>query len=217
MRLYRQEDVEIARRSATHARFAFTGKADACAILHASRDVDGERTLFLRSTRAMTIGARLVDGLAAPVAGRAGAFNGEEALRRPHLAITLTGWTGDRLRAGRRARAGADITRNRTRHADLRLLAFKGFFQCDFHIVAQIMSARLAAAAPSAAASPAAHELAEKIVENVGHGGTAKATLRTACAEAATHAAVKSGMAELVIGGPALLILQRVIGLIEFL
>src|SRR5690606_42138149 len=82
MRLYRQEDVEIARRSATHARFALTCKADACAILHASRCVDGERTLFLSSTRAMTIGARLVDGLAAPVAGRAGAFNGEEALRR---------------------------------------------------------------------------------------------------------------------------------------
>src|SRR5690606_12216109 len=82
---------------------------------------------------------------------------------------------------------------------------------------AQIMSARLAAAAPSAAA-PATHELAEKIVENVGHGRAAKAAMRAARSKAATaHAAVKSGMAELVIGRPALLVLQRVIGLVEFL
>src|SRR5690554_2801132 len=79
------------------------------------------------------------------------------------------------------------------------------------------MPARLAAAAPSATASPAAHELAEKIIENIGHGGAAKAALGAARAEAAAHAAVKSGMAELVIGGPALLVLQRVIGLVEFL
>ena len=91
MRLDRQEDVEVARRTAAQARLALAGEADAGAVLDARRNVDRERALAGDAARAAAVGARIVDDLAAPVAVRAGALDREEALRRAHAAVAAAG------------------------------------------------------------------------------------------------------------------------------
>lgn len=85
MRLHREEDVEIARRPAAQAGLAFVGQPDARAVLDARRNVDRQRFFLSPPGPAGALGAG-VDRRAAPVAGRAGALDGEEALA---LARTL--------------------------------------------------------------------------------------------------------------------------------
>ena len=96
MRLDRQEDVEVARRAAARAGLALAGEADARAVLDAGRNVDRERALAGDAAGAAAVGAGIVDDLAAAVAGRAGALDGEEALRRAHPAMAAAGghWRG---------------------------------------------------------------------------------------------------------------------------
>ena len=85
--------------------------------------------------------------------------------------------------------------------------ALEGFFERDFEIVAQIAAAILPPRAPPA------HELAEQIVEHVGEGGGEVEAARPAPA----HAVLERGMAEAVIGGALLIVLQDVIGFVDFL
>ena len=100
MRLDREEDVEVARRAAAHARLALAGEADARAVLDAGGDVDRQRPLARHAARAGAVVARVVDRLAAALAGRAGALDGEEALLRAHAAMAAAGLAGRGLRAG---------------------------------------------------------------------------------------------------------------------
>ena len=100
MRLDRQENVEIARRAAAHARLALAGEADARAVLDAGRNIDRQRALARHAARAGAPVAGIVDRLAAAVAGRAGALDGEEALLRADAAVARAGLAGRRLRAG---------------------------------------------------------------------------------------------------------------------
>jgi hypothetical protein len=91
---------------------------------------------------------------------------------------------------------------------DLRGLARKGFFQRNFHVVAQVG----AALAPAGgAAAPAPHHLAEDILEDVGEAARREAV-------GPVHAAILEGsMAEAVIGGPLLRVLEALISLVDFL
>jgi hypothetical protein len=88
------------------------------------------------------------------------------------------------------------------------LLAAKTFLQRDFQVVAEI-----AAAARSAlAAAPSAHELAEHLVEDVGEPSG-----KPEIARAAPATLLKGGMTKAVIGGALLIILEDVVGLVNFL
>ena len=69
VRLERQENVEVARRPAAHARLALAGEADAGAVLDAGRHVDRERALARDAAGAGAVRARIVDDLAAALAG----------------------------------------------------------------------------------------------------------------------------------------------------
>ena len=94
--------------------------------------------------------------------------------------------------------------------ADRRLLAAERVLERDLEIVAQI-----AAAGRARLAAPAAAHRAEHLLEDVGKPA------RKAAAEAeiaGTAAAVlERGMAEPVIGGALLIVLQDVVGLVDFL
>ena len=87
------------------------------------------------------------------------------------------------------------------------LLALEGFFQRDLEIVAQIVAAQIGALAALA------HEFAEHLVEDIGEA-RGKAEIAVAAALAAI---LEGGMAEAVIGGALLILLQDVIGLADVL
>src|SRR5690606_9881322 len=84
--LDREENTEVACRPAAQARIAHTGKADARAILDTRRNIHGQRPFAHDAARAGAGRARIVDDLAAPLAGRAGALDREEALGGTNLA-----------------------------------------------------------------------------------------------------------------------------------
>ncbi|MGY4300594.1 hypothetical protein ACVWXN_008689 [Bradyrhizobium sp. i1.4.4] len=104
---------------------------------------------------------------------------------------------------GADARAG--LAGDRDRNLDLRGLAAKGFLERDFHVVAQV-GATLAAAA---AALPG-H--AEQVFEDVGEGGGEARTETGAAA-----ALLEGRMAEAIIGRALVLVLEDLVGLVDFL
>jgi hypothetical protein len=123
--------------------------------------------------------------------------------------MTLAGRAGHRLGAGLRAAPLAHLAGGQGRHPDIGLLALEGLFQGDLEIVSEV-----AAAALALAAALAAHELAEHLVEDVGEAagiGEAEA------AGAGRVAVLEGGVAEAVVGGALLVVLQNVIGLAQLL
>ena len=215
------EDIQIPRRPAAQTGLAFAGKADARPGFHPGRDVHRQRSFLLHPARAAAGTAGVLHDLAHAVAGRAGPLHGEKALLRAHLAHARTGGAGHRLGAAFGAGAPAGVAGDRGRHVDRLLDALKGFLKRDAQVVAQVGSALRAR--PPAAAPAATHEIAEEILEHVRKGAgeiaiatTAKA-LRPAPAAATAHATLKGSMAEPVIGGLAIGILQHVIGFVHFL
>src|SRR5690606_17948565 len=132
--------------------------------------------------------------LAAPLALRTGAFNGEEALRRAHAPGARAHGAGDRLRARLGARARTVGAGDGGRHADLRGAARIGLLQRDLHVVAQVG----AALAPARRAAAAAHHVAEDVLEDVGEPAVAETMVPPA------HALLESGVAEAVVGGALL-------------
>ena len=139
----------------------------------------------------------------------AGALHGEEALLGAHATRAATGGAGDRLRSCFGAAAFAGLAGAECLDADLRVAALEGFFECDLEVVAKIAAARGTAAAPAAIVHRAEHFL-----ENVGEPTEA------AAAASAASALLERGMAEAVVGGALLLVLQDLIGfgrVLEFL
>ena len=139
---------------------------------------------------------------------RTGAFDGEEALLRAHLARALTGRALLGLGARFRARAAAAFAGDRRIDAQLRVLAVEGFFQRDLEIVAQVGAAVLTARLASA------HELAEEIVEHVGER---RGEIETEAVGAGASALLEGCMAEAVIGRALVAVLQDLVGLGHFL
>src|SRR5436305_13553637 len=141
-----EENVEVAGRPAAHARFAFACKPDAGAILDSSGNVDRKRALARHSSRAGTRGTRVVDHLAAALAGRTRPLQCEQSLRMADASSTATCWTGFGSGAGLRARARTGFAAHRAWTASLPSLRPLRLLQADLHRVSPI-GARLAAAA----------------------------------------------------------------------
>src|SRR5690242_11394820 len=200
-----EEDVEIAGRRAAHAGFALAGEADAGAFVDTRRDIDLQRLGGVDPALAAAIAAWLGDHLADAVASGAGALDDEEALLRANLAHAGAGCTGLGLGARRGARAAARIAGAGDVDGDLGRLAVERVFEADFHVVAQIRATPRAG--PAALRRRAAHELAEDILENIGESAEIGRPRM-----AATAAVLESGMAEPIVGGALLRILQAVIG-----
>src|SRR5690606_18564674 len=138
---------------------------------------------------------------------RAGALDREEALGGAHAARAGAHGAGDGLGAGLGTRARALVARHGSRDVDLRGLAGEGFLERDLHVVAQVG----AALAPAGRAALPAHHLAEDVVEDVGESAAAEA------GAAGAAAVLERGVAEAVVGGPLLRVLEALIGLVDFL
>src|SRR4029079_6860845 len=143
----RQENVEIAGRSAADGGFALAREANAGAVFHALRNVDGQGPVARHPSRARAGWTGVFDHLAAALAARAGPLPRKEALGLPHAALPAAHRTGLRLGAGLGAGARTGFAGDRDRNLDLRGLALKGLFQRDFHVVAQVGAALAATAA----------------------------------------------------------------------
>src|SRR5689334_19694196 len=159
----RQENIEVAGRSAADASLAFAGQTNARAVLDALRNVDRQGAVARHAPGACAVRAGVLDHLTAALAARAGPLQREEALGLPHAARAAAGRAGLRLGAGLGAGARARFAGDRDRNLDLRGLALKGLLQRDFHIVAQVGAAL---AATTAAAALPGHT--EKVLENIG-------------------------------------------------
>src|ERR1043166_7469844 len=83
----RDENVEVAGRTAARAGFAFTREPDARAILDPCRDVHRERALARDAAGARAGRTRILDHLAPAVTRRTRALHGEEALGMADLAV----------------------------------------------------------------------------------------------------------------------------------
>src|ERR1700733_348938 len=205
VRLYGEENIGIARRTAAHPRLALAGQADAGAVLDAGGNVDRQRTLPRHAARAGAFVARVFNRLPAAVTGGAGALDGEEALLRPHTPMSAAGLAGRGPRTGARAGAGAGFASDRSRHANSRRLAVKRLFKRDLEVIAQVGAAL--SARGLTAASPA-HHIAEQIIEDIGH------RRRKAVAHAAL---IEGGMTVAVISRALLGVRQMLIGFVQFL
>ncbi len=204
------EDIKVARAAALIARLAFAGQADAHAGFHARRDLHRQlaRLAHLAGTR--TGVTRMRDHLAAAGTARTGPLHGEDALLGAHAANAAAITAGAEICARFRADAVAGRAGLARGNRDLRILAAKGVFQRDRHVVAQIRTAlRTAAPAPGCRA---AEHLSKDGIEDIGgiHAPERIATARP-------RSALKGGMAEPVIGRALLLIGEHGIGLVNFL
>src|SRR5215472_5568048 len=206
-----QEDVEIATRRAAQPGLALAGQADAGSVLHARGDGDVEGLVLAAAALAAAGPAGLVDDLAGALAAGAGGLDGEEALGMADLAAAAAGRAADGLGALLRPAAPASLARRERADADHRLLAAEGLLEADLHVVAQI-----AAALARLLAAPSAHELAKHLLEDVGEtapGGEVEARRMGAAA----MTVLEGPVAEAVIGRALLIVLQDVIGLVDFL
>ena len=206
-----EEDVEVARRAAAFAGVAFAGKADAVSRLDARRDGDRERARALDPAPARTGPAGVAHRLSRPLARRAGALHGEEALARPDPAGAVAGRTGNRRRAAGGTGAGAGVAGRGARHLDCRLLALEGFLQRDAHVVAHV-----GAGAPAAAPATPAAKVAEHLVENVAEAG-AEAEIEPGTGAAALRTLHEGLMAHPVIDLALFRVLQDVVGFVDLL
>src|SRR5437763_10972806 len=96
----RQENIEIARRTAADPGLAFAGEANAGAVFDALRNVDREGAVARHPSRTDTGGTGVFDHLAAALTTRTGAFQRKEALSLPYPPLSATGRAGLRLGAG---------------------------------------------------------------------------------------------------------------------
>ena len=207
------EDVEITRRAATQTGLALAGKADAGAGFNACRDVHRKRAFLFGASGPAAGPAGVLDDLAHAGAGRAGAFDREEALLRPHLAHARTGRAGDGFGPTFGPRAPADVAGDRGGNVDGFLNAVIGVFQRDAQVVAQVRSALCPAASAARPAAPA-HEIAEQVFEHVREG---RGEIALTGPAARTPPAFEGGMTIAVIGSFLVGVFQRVIGFVDFL
>src|SRR5690606_28401354 len=207
----RDKNIKIASRPAADAGFTLTAQPDARAVLDTLGHIDRKGARGLAPSLTVTIGTGLVHGLATPMTLRAGLLNGEETLAGTHLAVAVAQPAGGEPGPGLGAGAFAGVAMDKGGHVDIDRGAGKGVFEADFEIVAQVGTA-LAAVALTLAA-PSTHEVAEHVLENIGHrrGKVRSEPLGSA------RAIGESRVAEPVIGGAFLGVLEGIVGLGHFL
>ena len=199
--------VQVAGADALTAGFSLTGQADAGAVIHAGRDGHLQAAFPLHRADAAAGAAGVADGAALPVACRAGALDREEAL----LCSDLSGTTASAAGRGFLVRIGrsatrASLARYAGRHAERGFGAGEGFLQGDFHRLLDVVAL---ARAPSVAG-----HLAEHLFEDIAQPA---AGVEIEPGRLPAAALFERGMAEPVVGGALLIVLQNVVCLTEVL
>ncbi len=131
VRLDRDEDVEVARRAAAHARLALAGETDRRAVLDARGDLDRKGLVALDAALAVAGVAGVLDHLTLAAAARAGPLDGEETGLGAHAPAPAAGRAAYRAGARLRARSVAGLAADGGGNVDLGLLALEGLFQGD--------------------------------------------------------------------------------------
>src|ERR1019366_43905 len=202
---YADLDIEVARRTAVAAGFAFAVQADPITGIDSGRHRHRNRLLLAYAALAVALVARIADDLAAALAARTRLLNGEDRLLHAHLALPVAGVAG--LRRGTLGRAGspAGFAFGQGGNLDFGLDAEHRPLQSELELVAQIGTAKRLRAPPLAAGEDIAEHLAEDIAE------------RIAGAEAAAAAAFEAGVAELIVHRALLRVGQHLVGLLSLL
>src|SRR5262249_53631981 len=159
--LHVDDDVEIARGAAGGAVLAFAIQAQPLAGRNAGRDLRGDLALASDASGAPARLARPRDHLAAAVARRARARDGEKPLLEAQLARAAALAAHFRSAARRRPRSPARLAGFFARDLDRRFRACVRLFKRDIEVEAQIGAALRAAAAAAAEHVPEPEEIAE--------------------------------------------------------
>src|SRR5437867_3791925 len=138
VRLERNDDVEIAGRTAVRARLAFAGQTNPVVRIDAGGNLDRQRLVLLDAARAVACRARLGNDLAGAMTLRTRLLNREEPLRDAHLAAAVTRRTRLRLRARLRAAAVTRRAFVHRRNADLDLGAARRLLERQLEVVPQV-------------------------------------------------------------------------------
>src|SRR6202142_2041390 len=197
--------IEVARRTAVAAGFAFAVQADSVAGINSGRHRHRNRLLLAYAALSVAGVARIADDLAAALASRTRLLNGEDRLLHAHLALPVAGVAG--LGRGTLGRAGslAGLAFGQGGNLDFGLGAEHRPLQIEFELIAQIGTAKHLRASPL----PAGENIAEHLAENIAE--------RIAGAEAAAAAASEAGVAELIVYRALLRVGQHLVGLLGLL
>src|SRR5271166_6611472 len=123
MRFGRDENIEIARRTASRAGLSLAAEPDAGAVLDSRGDIDRKAALARDLAGSTAWGARIVDDIASPMAMGTGPFDREESLLRPHAPVAAAGRTSARLGPRLGAGPGTNLAGDRRRQSQRRDLA----------------------------------------------------------------------------------------------
>src|SRR5208282_3715448 len=158
------DDVEIALRAAAVAGLALAAQLEPRAVVHARRNFHCERFVLADSPLSLALGARVGDDHALAAALPAGGRDGKESLLRADLAAAAAIGA---LACAAGAAAGARAVAGFALSQALELYDFLDsacrFFELDFEIVAQVVTAP---GARTRASAPGAEEIAKDVGEN---------------------------------------------------
>src|SRR5208282_1811740 len=204
-------DVEIALRSAAVAGLALAAQLEPRAVVHARRNFDRERFVFADSPLSLALGTRVGDDHALAAALSAGGRDGKESLLRADLAAAAAIGA---LACAAGAAAGARAVAGFALSQALELYDFldpaRRFFELDFEIVAQVVTAPGARTRASAAG-------AEEIAEDVGENFLEALAEVESAEPARTLRPLEGGVTEAVVLRAPLGIGKYLVSLVEFL
>src|SRR5262249_54400050 len=136
MLLHVDDNIQVARRSATGAGLALSAQAQALSSSDAGRDLHSQLALILDVARPTAGRARRADDRSRPAALPARPRDGEKPLLISQLAAPMTLRAGRRLGARRRAGALARLARLVARNLNRRFDAPCRFVERDLEVVA---------------------------------------------------------------------------------
>ena len=210
-----QDDIKVARAAAAIAGFAVAGGAQARAGVHSGGDPQGDLGGTFHATGAVAGFARPLDHPAGALAMGTGLGDAENAAGTNDLAAAAAGGTGPDLRPLFRAVAFAGLALVGFGERHLLFATPGGFLESQFHVIAQIRAllglTRIGATAAKNILehAPAAKDFAEDVKWVM--------ETRPRPAAAPTRPPVKGRVAELVIRGPLLLVIEHLVSLAQFL
>ena len=133
---YIHKNIQIARWRAAQTCLALARQTDACAGIHACRNIYRQIFRFFDPALPATWTTGVRDSLACPLASRTGALYSEEPLLGAHLAHTAASGTGNRLAALGGSASPATVTGRRYIGHNIFLAACIGLIQINGQIIA---------------------------------------------------------------------------------
>src|SRR3954471_8415335 len=171
VRAYVHDHIKIARWTAVHPRFTFSGQTDAISLIYAGWNCDRECFLLLQPSGAATGCTGILHNFATALAFRTCLLDGKKTLRHADLALAVTRRTGNRLAAGLGTTTLASVALLQRGDANAGLGTSRGLFQRNFQVVTQVGSA-IDIGARATTAENVAENIAKCIGETANPGGT---------------------------------------------